>query len=297
MCSSDLHLEVEKGYSPPTLAAYAGDLAQFEALLVRRGASLAEPARLTKAHVSALLAELHRLGLGKGSMGRKLASLRSLFRFLERQGLAAGNPAALVRNPRQERRQPKALNVDQALALMEAHVTPGPEGLRDLALAELLYGSGLRVSEAVALDLEAVDLAAGLVRVLGKGSRERLAPLSEASQQRLSRYLDQRGAFAADPREQALFLGTRGGRLNRREAARIVARLAALAGLPQSVHPHMLRHSFATHLLTSGADLRDVQELLGHKRVSTTQRYTHLDLARIIEVYDKAHPKAGGKKP
>lgn len=289
------HLAVEKGYSAATLRAYASDLAQFEELLSRRGASLAEPATLSKAHVSGLLAELHRLGARKSTAARKLSSLRSFFRFLERQGLVAGNPAVLVRNPKQERRQPKALNVDQALSLMEAQAPPGPEGLRDLALAELLYGSGLRVSEALSLDLDGLDLSSNLVRVMGKGSKERIAPLSEASQRRLSRYLDQRSAFSPDPEEPALFLGARGGRLNRREAGRIVAKLAKLAGLPQNVHPHMLRHSFATHLLISGADLRDVQELLGHKRISTTQRYTHLDLARIMEVYDKTHPKAKAK--
>ncbi|MDD4953169.1 MAG: tyrosine-type recombinase/integrase, partial [Desulfovibrionaceae bacterium] len=216
--------------------------------------------------------------------------------YLQTHQAAASNPAAAVRSPKQDKRHPRALNVDQALGVMQAHVAPGPEGLRDLALAELLYGSGLRISEAVGLDIYDLDLESGLVRVLGKGAKERVVPLSDASKRRLSAYLDQRRAFSSPPDEAALFLGLRGRRLNRRQANRIVRGLAAAAGLPVNVHPHMLRHSFATHLLEGGADLRDVQELLGHKRISTTQRYTHLNLGHIMRIYDKAHPRAANKQ-
>ncbi len=293
------HLAAEKGFSAATLAAYENDLRLFAGYLGGRGVSLEEPETVTKEHVRGFLAELHRRGLKKSSVARKLSALRSFFRFLLRQRLVESDPVRGLSNPKQEKRHPRALNVDQAIGLMEAKLSPDPEGLRDLALAELLYGSGLRISEAVGLDVHDLDTSSGVARVTGKGSKERLAPLSDAARTRLDRYLTQRHAFVADPLEKALFLGRQGKRLNRRQAARIVDHLAKLAGLPQHVHPHMLRHSFATHMLEAGADLRDIQELLGHERISTTQRYTHLNLQQIMAVYDKAHPRASSeeKKP
>ncbi|MCM0756141.1 tyrosine recombinase XerC [Desulfovibrio aminophilus] len=293
------HLAAEKGFSAATLSAYENDLRLFAGHLAGRGVSLEEPETVTKEHVRGFLAELHRRGLKKSSVARKLSALRSFFRFLLRQRLVESDPVRGLSNPKQEKRHPRALNVDQAIGLMEAKLPPDPEGLRDLALAELLYGSGLRVSEAVGLDVNDLDTSSGVARVTGKGSKERLAPLSDAARTRLDRYLAQRHAFVTDPLEKALFLGRQGKRLNRRQAARIVEHLASLAGLPQHVHPHMLRHSFATHMLEAGADLRDIQELLGHERISTTQRYTHLNLQQIMAVYDKAHPRASSdeKKP
>jgi len=291
------YLRVQKGYSPATVAAYSKDLEQFEVYLAGRGTSLADPTRVTREHVLGFLAELHRRRTAKVSMGRKLSSLRGLFVYLRRKKRVVGNPLAGVKNPKTETRHPKALNVDEAVAL----VTPAAdsvaadgscEACRDLALAELLYGSGLRVSEAVGLDLDDIDLAQGIVRVFGKGSKERLAPLSDASRDKLREYLWRREEFSPEASEQALFLGARGGRLNRRQAARIIDVLGKAAGLAKHTYPHMLRHSFATHLLESGADLRSVQELLGHARLTTTQRYTHLDLARIMRIYDKAHPRS-----
>lgn len=289
------HLDVEKGYSQATVAAYGRDLEQFEAWLGTRGLSLAAPDAVTRNHVRGFMAELHRLRTAKSSVSRKLSALRSLFRYLAKSGLVAANPVAGVKNPKQDSRHPKALNVDQALALMEAGAGDDARAQRDMALAEVLYGSGLRVSEALGLDLDDVDLSSSVVRVMGKGSKERVSPLSDAGRERLKRYLAVRGEFNAGCTELALFLGDRGARLQRRQANRILERLAKLAGLPEHVHPHMLRHSFATHLLESGADLRSVQELLGHARLTTTQRYTHLNLDKIMRTYDKAHPKAGGK--
>lgn len=286
-------LEVEKGYSPATVAAYASDLAQFEVHLARRGRSLAACGAITREDATAFLAELHRQRQKKSSMARKLSTLRSFFRYLLRHQFLKKSPLAGLRNPRQEQRQPRALNVDEAVAVMEARTQLTHIDLRDLALAELLYGSGLRVSEALSLTVDDVRTDRGFVRVRGKGNKERLAPLSEAARDRLLDYLPERSAFGPKDGEAALFLGARGGPLSRREAQRIVARLAAQAGIGQSVHPHTLRHSFASHLLQAGADLRSVQELLGHSRLSTTERYTHLDLKRIMEVYDKAHPHAG----
>ncbi len=290
-------LAVEKGYSPATLAAYAGDLAQFEEFLATRGKSMDEPGDIGRSEIRGFLAELHRRGVGKASAGRKLSALRGLFKHLLRTGKARENPVAGVANPKAEKRHPDALNVDQALALMEAGRLEDPEGLRDMALAELLYGSGLRVSEATGLNLDDVDVAGGWVRVLGKGSKERTVPLTEAGKRRIREYLSCRDAFESLPDEEALFVGNRGGRLNRRVAARILEEMAKSAGLPPGVHPHVLRHTFATHLLEAGADLRSVQELLGHSRLTTTQRYTHLSIQKLVEAYDKAHPGAkAGKK-
>ncbi|WP_428566422.1 MAG: tyrosine recombinase XerC [Solidesulfovibrio sp. DCME] len=291
-------LAVAKGYSPATLAAYAEDLRQFEAYLNGRGLGLDRPADITREQARGFLAELHRRRVARTSMGRKLSSLRGFFRFLRRKKLVAGDPLSGLKNPKAEKRQPRALNVDEAVAL----VTPRPgspeadgsiAACRDLALAELLYGSGLRISEAVHLDLDDLDLSQGVVRVLGKGSKERLAPVSDAARERLREYSRRRGELRPEPAEQALFLGPRGARLGRRQAGRILDAMARDAAIAQHVHPHMLRHSFATHLLESGADLRDVQELLGHERLTTTTRYTHLELARLMRVYDKAHPRAG----
>ncbi|MFW5734855.1 MAG: tyrosine recombinase XerC [Oceanidesulfovibrio sp.] len=294
------HLEAEKGFSAHTLSAYRRDLLQFHEFLVATGrGTLDDPASVTKAHVRAYLAELHRLRTAKSTMARKLSALRSLFKFLLAKKLAPANPAAQVSNPKQESRHPKSLNVDQAFALLQdkgsAKEQSTAEHLRDLALAELLYGSGLRISEALDLNVRDCDPASGAVRVLGKGGKERLAPLSATSARMLEAYLEVRWELDNSGAEAALFLGARGGRLQRRQANRILERLAAAAGLPQSISPHGLRHSFATHLLENGADLRGVQELLGHARLATTQRYTHLTLAKVVEAYDKSHPKAKSK--
>ncbi|WP_147821730.1 tyrosine recombinase XerC [Salidesulfovibrio onnuriiensis] len=286
------YLEVEKGYSEATVRSYGTDLSQFDEFLRTKRRSLERPERVSKEIIRSFLAELHRRRVTKSTVSRKLSSLRAFFRFLLKHQLIQKDPTVGVRNPKQEKHHPKALNVDQALAIMEAGIPPDPEGLRDLALAELLYGSGLRISEAMALDVHDID--SGMVRVVGKGNKERIVPVSKKCEERVRAWLRQRQALDPDPLEQALFIGARGRRLNRRQANRILANLAAVAGIPRDVHPHMLRHSFATHMLEAGADLRSVQELLGHERLTTTQRYTHLDLQQIMRVYDKAHPRADG---
>ncbi len=287
------HLGVEKGYAEATLAAYGVDLLQFEHFVREKGLAPEAPESITRDTVRGYLADLHRRGVKRSSVARKLAALRSYFRFLIRQDILRVSPCAAITNPRQDVRHPTTLNVDQALRLVEASQEPDPRSLRDMALLELLYGSGLRISEALGLDLYDMDMNQGMVRVLGKGAKERLAPMTEPGVERMRAYLEHRGSFSPKPEERAVFLGMRGGRLNRREAAKIVDKIAAQAGLERRISPHVLRHSFASHLLESGADLRSVQELLGHARLSTTQRYTHLDLARIVQVYDQAHPLAG----
>lgn len=300
------HLELEKGYSLATVDGYGLDVMQFEALLDGLGLSLADPAAVTKRHVRAFLADLHRQGVGKASMGRKLSALRSFFRFCARMRMVTSLPTEGVGNPKTGIRHPEHLNVDQTFALLDSAdkaanvdgrrpVEDGAReralGARDRALVELLYGSGLRISEALALDAARLGDHPEVVRVLGKGGKERLAPLTGIAQKTLVEWLGLRAELAA-PGERALFVGMRGARLNRREAQRIIESLCRLAGLPQAISPHGLRHSFATHLLEAGADLRSVQELMGHSRLSTTQRYTHLNLAHLMEVYDRAHPKS-----
>lgn len=299
------HLEMEKGYSAATVAAYGEDMRQFAVFAATLGIHLDDPASVTPQHIRAFMADMHRLNLSKTSMGRKLSSLRAFFRFCARIRLVAAPPTEGTRNPRQEKRHPKVLNVDQVFALLDGPqqaCAPDRKILpsRDAALAELLYGSGLRISEALSLDMGQATLigrSGAFVRVLGKGGKERIVPLSEPCVKALGAWLRERPAFAA-PEEKALFVGKGGGRLNRRVAARIIEGLCKRAGLPETVSPHALRHSFATHLLEGGADLRSVQELLGHARLATTQRYTHLNLAHLTKVYDAAHPKSenNGKK-
>lgn len=284
------YLSVERSCSPATIKAYQDDLLGFETFLLSRGDSLGRPDEVGKDKVKSYLADLHRQGLKKTSMARKLACLRSLYRFLGSRGLARENPLTGLSNPKQDRPQPKFLNQDQAAELMEATAASQVEALRDAALVELLYGSGLRISEALSLKVNDLDPGSGLVRVLGKGNKPRLAPLSQSAIQALNIYLRERPGLDPGGREQALFLGKRGQPLQRKQADRIIKSMCLAAGLPQKISAHALRHSFATHLLDAGADLRAVQELLGHARLSTTQRYTHLSLARLMETYQQAHP-------
>ncbi len=294
-------LAVQKGASEATQKAYGTDLAQLAAFLREQGVDLARPREVNRRHIQAFLAWLFRRGEAKSSMARKLAAVRSFFRFLLRSGKVSENVAAQVRNPRQEKHYPRALNVDETFALLDAPKAAPPSDAhaarllcRDLAMAELLYGSGLRISEALGLDLDDVQVNSRVLRVMGKGSRERLAPLSDTSCAALSAWLCER-PYMASPGEEALFVGARGARLNRREAARIIASLCRRSGLDFTVSPHSLRHSFATHLLAAGADLRSVQELLGHQRLTTTQRYTQVSLEHLIRAYDHAHPRSGKK--
>jgi integrase/recombinase XerC len=279
------YLDVERGASPHTLRSYATDLTEFTRFLAAErieGVASAD----TRA-VRAFLAALHRRRLSKASIARKLAAIRSCFRFLARRGVLEVNPARQVRSPRLGRRLPSVLPKDEATQLLDVAAEPTAAGTRDRALLELLYASGLRVAEGCGLDLDDLDEARRTVRVLGKGDKERVVPVGEVALQALDAYLSMRGR-----QRGPLFLNARGGRLTPRSAHRIVKRLARRAGLSQRVTPHTLRHSFATHLLGEGADLRLIQELLGHRRLSTTQRYTHVSPEHLMRVYDAAHPRA-----
>jgi len=287
------HLQVERRSSPHTVRAYRKDLEQFAAHLEASGVAFDVA---TPACVRSFLAR-SAPGAGPVSLARKLSTLRSLYRFLAGQGLGGTNPARALRNPRQPKRLPTVLPEEEAAALVEAPAAGQPMALRDRAFLELLYSSGLRVSELVSLDAGDLDLAQGLVRVMGKRRKERVVPVGRPASEALARWLaDGRPALAAGPEGarggEALFLNRRGGRLTARSVARSLDRWVLGAGLPRHVHPHVLRHSFATHLLGNGADLRAIQELLGHASLSTTQRYTRVDWKRLAQVYDDAHPRA-----
>lgn len=283
------HLKVERNASPHTVRAYGADLRDFADFLGRERNAPADPRAVDHLTLRAYLARLHDRGLSKTSASRKLAALRSFFRFLCREGLAAANPARSLLSPRIERRIPVRLEEADAGRLVEV---PGEEPLavRDRAILEVLYATGLRCAELVGLDLSDVDQAGRMIRVLGKGSKERIVPFGRTAQGALNRYLSVRTGLWA--RSEALFVNKRGGRLTDRSVRRLVARRVRQAAIEQRVSPHTLRHAFATHLLERGADLRSIQELLGHARLSTTQRYTHLNTRQILESYRKAHPKA-----
>jgi integrase/recombinase XerC len=285
------YLETERRASPHTVRAYLGDLAQYAAYLADAGAPIvpSSPA-LVRAFVARAAG-----ASGATSLGRKLSTLRSFYAFLVREGLAPGNPARAVASPRRPKRLPEVLPEADVAALVEApSAEQGALALRDRAFLELLYASGLRVSELTGLDVDDVDLGEGLVRVLGKRRKERVVPFGRTADAALRRWLEEgRPALAAASTPHgALFLNHRGGRLTQRSIARRLERWVLSAGLPRHVHPHVLRHCFATHLLGNGADLRGIQELLGHASLSTTQRYTHVDWKRLAEVYDRAHPRA-----
>jgi integrase/recombinase XerC len=287
------HLVSERRASPHTRAAYLRDVAQYAAYLAEVGVPLVPSSPAAVRGFAARMAA----GCGAVTLGRKLSALRTFYRFLVREGLAPSNPARAVASPKRPKKLPQVLPEDEVAALVEAPKLATPLDLRDRAFLELLYASGLRVSELVGLDLDALDLAGGLVRVLGKRSKERVVPFGGAARDALSRWLDEgRPVLAAGPdgagAGRAVFLNYRGGRLSARSVARRLERAVLASGLARHVHPHVLRHCFATHLLGNGADLRAIQELLGHASLSTTQRYTHLDWKRLAEVYDKAHPRS-----
>jgi integrase/recombinase XerC len=296
------YLADERRFSPRTVTAYRTDLNRFADFWQREFAN--QPAaktavsKLDTLAVRSYLASLHRAKLANRSIARHLSALQSFFRWACREGHLGKNPASGVVSPRVPKTLPRALTLADTKDLLDADCEGSfPE--RDGALFELLYATGLRVSEAAGLDLEDVDFAERLARVTGKGSKQRIVPYGEAAAESLKEYLPARAARRRGydgPAERSggepLFVNARGGRLTTRSMARLLKDRLRAAGLPTEISPHALRHTFATHLLEAGADLRAIQELLGHASLSTTQRYTHLDAARLTEVYRRAHPKA-----
>jgi integrase/recombinase XerC len=282
------YLATERNVSPHTVAAYRNDLDQFQRFLVADGSGPADPDDVTHLDVRRFLAHLHG-DYAKSSIGRKLAAVRALFQYLLREGAVTKNPAELVSTPKKEQRAPFHLTIDEITALVEAPKNATILGLRDRAILEVLYSCGIRLSELTGLGVGDIDRESRLIRVLGKGGKERIVPLGRQAARAVDAYLDERREPA--PVEPFL-LNARGGRLTGRSVARIVDRYLVKLATMKKVSPHTLRHTFATHLLEGGADLRAIQELLGHASLSTTQKYTHVSIDRLMEVYDKAHPRA-----
>ncbi len=281
--------------SPNTVRSYASDLAQFIAYFSPPGEAPPPPEALDTLQIREWLGALHQQGLSPVSMRRKLAAVRSFLQFLLRRGGLASNVAALVQSPKLPRSLPRVMNADQANAIVDgagAGTGDRSGAARDAAILELLYGCGVRVSELVGLNMADLDLAGRWILVRGKGKKERQVPVGSKAAEALERYLAERQGPAVEP---AVFLNHRGGRLTDRAVRQIVKRSATLATGDDSVHPHSFRHAYATHLLAGGADLRAIQELLGHARLSTTQKYTQVALTEVMAAYDKAHPRAGRK--
>jgi integrase/recombinase XerC len=308
------HLLLNENASQHTVRAYESDLTQFIAFVARaagRRRSDLTPDDFTHVNIRAFLGELQKRGISRASAARKLAAIRTFARYLRREGVLEGDPSALVGTPKREQRLPAHLGEAEMARLLEMPDTSHPLGRRDRAILELFYASGLRLSELVGLDIEDVNLSSRVVRVMGKGRKERLVPFNRSTEAALRAWLKDWESYAAQglsarpsraalrreaPRRRQsghpLFLNYAGGRLSTRSVDRLVRKYVAACNTRFGISPHALRHSFATHLLQRGADLRAIQELLGHARLSTTQRYTHVNAAQLMEAYRKAHPKA-----
>ena len=300
-------LRLNRNLSPHTVRAYASDLTQYlEAVAVRTGVRRRDldPAALDRATIRGFLADAHAQGQSRATAARKLAAIRTFLRYLRREGVIDADPAALIATPKREVRMPAHLSEQEMIALLAAPADDQPLGRRDHAILELFYASGLRLGELAGLDIDDVNLSAKMVRVLGKGGKQRLVPFNTSTASAIRAYLRDRevltrgsapvgtGRRGRGLEDEPLFVNYRGGRLTVRSIDRLVRRYVAACSTRLGISPHALRHTFATHLLQRGADLRTIQELLGHARLSTTQRYTHVNAAQLLEVYRKSHPRA-----
>jgi integrase/recombinase XerC len=294
------HLRYNRNVSPHTIRAYESDIGQYLAwTAAERQTQVRQlsPSDLDPVSVRTHLAELGRRGDARSSMARKLSALRTFLRYLRREGHVDEDPAALATAPRREQTLPVHLSEQEMLRLLDTPDAEDPLGRRDRAILELFYASGLRLSELVGLDMEDVDLGGRMVRVMGKGGKERMVPFNAPAAQAIRAWLKDRAALrntksTKGAKGDPVFVNYRGTRLTGRSVHRLVLRYVAQCSTQMGISPHALRHSFATHLLQRGADLRTIQELLGHARLSTTQRYTHVNAAQLIEVYRKSHPRA-----
>jgi len=304
------YLRLNRNVSAHTVRAYEGDLTQFltaSAAAQQRPRPSLRPADFSPDNVRLFLGAVFRDGASRATAARKLAAVRTFARWLRREGVIEGDPAALTGTPSREQKIPVHLSIDEMAKLLETPDRGLPLGRRDQAMLELFYASGLRLSELTGLDLDDLNLSARMVRVLGKGRKERLVPMTQTAADAIRAYLPDRekmvagaqgglapvrGARVRPPTEHPLFVNYRGQRLTPRSVHRLVRKYVALCSTRFGISPHALRHSFATHLLQGGADVRGIQELLGHAQLSTTQRYTHVNAAHLIEVYRQAHPRA-----
>jgi integrase/recombinase XerC len=301
------YLRLNRNASAHTAAAYESDIAQFLAFAAQHRAipiDTLEPEHVDLGTIRGFMADLYRQGHARTSVARKLSALRAFSRYLRREGWIENDPAALAVGPKREQKIPAHLSVDEMSRLIEMPDASTALGRRDRAILELFYASGLRLSELVGLDLDEVNLRGRMVRVMGKGAKERIVPFNSATEQSIRAWLADRASLRTQsaasrakhpkPRAQSepLFVNFRGARLTGRSVQRLVGRYVAACSTRFGISPHALRHSFATHLLQRGADLRAIQELLGHVQLSTTQRYTHVNAAQLLDVYRKAHPRA-----
>ncbi len=295
------YLSVEKNASPHTCRNYRRDLEAFEEFLKNSGTQLTRVGdvkieKVDRIAIRKYLSFLHRKNK-KSSIARKISTLRSFFRYLVREQLIPSNPAKVVSTPKVEKTLPTTLTVDEAFRLMDSpqHRSgksssgAGERNLRDRAILELLYSSGLRVSELVGLNSNQLDLDLGIVKVMGKGRKERIVPVGAKAVDALNAYFGKRGVLDG---EDPIFVNASGGRLTPRSVGRLIKKYTRQSSIFRRVSPHSLRHTFATHLLDAGADIREIQEMLGHSSLSTTQRYTHVSMGKLMEVYDKAHPRS-----
>lgn len=286
-----VYLANERGLSARTLTAYQRDLDLLLQYLEEE--EIDQPAAVTQHHIRAFIAQRHRQGLGGKSLQRLLSAIRSLFRWMLREGTAEHNPATPVRAPKSPRHLPATLDADSIGQLLEIPCDT-PLAIRDKAMMELFYSSGLRLSELAGLKWEQLDLASGMVTVTGKGNRARMVPVGRMASEALLEWRKARANFASFE-EPHVFVSQRGNPIAVRTIQTRIRHWAKHQGIPQNIYPHLLRHSFASHMLESSGDLRAVQELLGHADISTTQIYTHLDFQHLAKVYDKAHPRAKKK--
>jgi integrase/recombinase XerC len=297
------HLALNRNASAHTVRAYDSDLSQFIThAAAGAGVKVRDlmPRQLDRLALRGFLGDLHRQGLARATAARKLAAARTFLRYLRREGEIDDDPGALVATPKRDVRMPAHLSEDEMSALIDAPAGDTMLVRRDRAILELFYASGLRLSELAGLDVDDLNLTAKMVRVLGKGGKERIVPFNASAAKAIREYLKQRDAVASrlsrpsghSRWRDALFVNYRGGRLTTRSVDRLVRRHVAASTARLGISPHALRHSFATHLLQRGADLRVIQELLGHARLSTTQRYTHVNAAQLLDVYQKSHPRA-----
>lgn len=288
------HMLVERAASPHTLKGYREDLETVIEYFQDETGSCPDPGTLTSVELRGYLAALHEAGYAKSSIARKLASLRSFYRFGQRENWIDNNPAKALRNPRKAKKLPHFLSTTEIGKLLAAPPSDSPMGLRDRAILETLYSAGLRVSELVDLNEGDLDFAQGIIRVRGKGRKERLAPLGSYALNALRAWISKRQLSPKEPQDKSapVFVNRFGTRLTSRSVGRMLEKYLRETGLDNRTSPHTLRHSFATHLLDRGADIRSVQELLGHKSLETTQIYTHVSTSNLRSAYEKAHPRA-----
>jgi integrase/recombinase XerC len=297
------HIEIERNLSPHTKRSYVNDVQQFQQFLLRNGISVRKGIKdnridVDQVTIRAFLAFLYRKNIKKVTISRKIASLRAFFKYLLREGRVKNNPAELIQAPKIDKYLPTFLSVDEVFSLVGTTFKSDSFGLRDKAMIELIYSSGVRVGELTGLNIDDIDWVSGLIKIRGKGKKERIVPMGGPAAEALKKYVGKRDELVKKKRDNedddALFLNRFGTRMSTRSVGRLLDKYVLSSGINKKIGPHALRHTFATHLMDGGADLRVIQELLGHESLSTTQKYTSVSVGKLLEIYDRAHPKAKG---